>query len=239
MSIDDMLNNLLDTAEKDLAVSKQLYDKGYYAPSIFYIQQSVEKLVKYIYGKINNDLDITQLEKLFKKLGHNFLDSIYKIINKRNQDTNLNLKYLKEFKEEVEKSKKQAEQAVNFKILQDALNELENTDPNLLESKIRNLLESKIRNEFNLIVNDSTRSNKLNIDKLNINYLIKNIKPVLKAYFVQYFFDHYDLINTTRYPTKNNKYESPYKYYDNNNEFIKHFNYIHEQVSKIFKDLKE
>ena len=227
MSIDDMLNNLLDTAENDLAVSKQLYDKGYYAPSIFYIQQSIEKLNKYILGKITKPLEITQLENSFKILGHNLLDGIYKTINqilKINQNINLNLKYLEEFNEELKKHKKQT---VDFKILQDALNNLENivTNTNLL---------TRMCNTYNSIINDSVRSNIPNID-----YLIKNINIVLKAFFVQYFFDHHDLINTTRYPTKNNYYKSPYKYYDNNNEFIKHFNYIHDQISKIFKDLKE
>ncbi len=232
MSRDDILNALLDTAEKDLYVSRELYNKGYYAPSIFYLQQGVEKLNKYLYGRIYTNLNENELENLFKKIGHNFTKSVREAIIKldkqlkrlKTKDSNaseLEL-YLEQFTEKLDMC---AESTVDFNLLKESLDFID-TRPsygmNLTLSELSQIKSFKNYYDYSI---DSV-------------YLIKNIKSILKAFSIQFFFDKYDLINTTRYPTMSNQYASPYKYYNKDNELVKEFNYILEQLSKILKDLR-
>jgi len=53
----DIAKKYLEIAEKDLEVSKFLYDKGYYPISIYHLQQSIEKLVKYYLLKIGMNME--------------------------------------------------------------------------------------------------------------------------------------------------------------------------------------
>ena len=64
---------LLEISEQDLIASKILYDKELYPQSLFYLQQSAEKLTKYI-GLTNN---VITKNDLLKSIGHNSI-KIYK-----------------------------------------------------------------------------------------------------------------------------------------------------------------
>ena len=81
------LRVLLDIAREDLSVSKLLYLKRRYRYSIFFLQQSVEKTLKYIYsiGKLGNDVNYDESEKKFiencKKLGHKVSNKLLKEMN--------------------------------------------------------------------------------------------------------------------------------------------------------------
>jgi len=112
ISIDYVLNNLLETAKQDLNVSKELYEKGYYAPSLFYLQQGLEKLNKYLYGRISPSMSISELEELFRKLSHNFTNNILKNLSdirkqlKKHKNENSNAckeleSFLKQFNERL------------------------------------------------------------------------------------------------------------------------------------------
>ncbi|CEG11115.1 hypothetical protein MSIBF_A1170004 [groundwater metagenome] len=65
----DIAKKYLEIAEKDLEVSKLLYDNGYYSSSIYYLQQSVEKLMKYYFLKMG-----MKPEGLKHYLGHEPID---------------------------------------------------------------------------------------------------------------------------------------------------------------------
>jgi hypothetical protein len=119
-----------------------------------------------------------------------------------------------------------AETQVDFNTLKGILGSVETLD-------VMNLISSEL-NQIELILKKSNYN--LNIDLV---YLTNNIKSILKAFCIQLFFDRYDLISMVRYPTKSNKYTSPYKYYNKDNEFVKEFKYIHEQISKILKDIEK
>lgn len=236
ISIDYVLNNLLETAKQDLNVSKELYKKGYYAPSLFYLQQGLEKLNKYLYGRIYPSTSISKLEKLFMELGHNFTKSIQKTLSnslkqlKRYTNKNSYVyteleSFLRQFNEKLMSVDKAQ---VDFNSLKESLNFVE-TFP----SYGMNLMSSEL-SQIELILKKSNYN--LNIDLV---YLTNNIKSILKTFCIQFFFDRYDLISTVRYPTKSNKYTSPYKYYNKDNEFVKEFKYIHEQISKILKDIEK
>jgi HEPN domain-containing protein len=237
ISIDYVLNNLLETAKQDLNVSKELYKKGYYAPSLFYLQQGLEKLNKYLYGRIMYpSMSISKLEKLFMELGHNFTKNIQKTLSNslkqlkrytnKNSDVYTELEsYLRQFNEKLMSV---AKAQVDFSALKGSLNSVET-----FSSCGMNLISSEL-NQIEPILKKSNYN--LNIDLV---YLTNNIKSILKAFYIQFFFDRYDLISMVRYPTKSNKYTSPYKYYNKDNEFVKEFKYIHEQISKILKDIEK
>lgn len=56
----------LEIAFEDLKVSKELYNSQYFPQAIFYLQQSIEKIVKYV-GLKNETISV---EELMKPIGH-------------------------------------------------------------------------------------------------------------------------------------------------------------------------
>lgn len=65
-SINLVVQQLIEIVESDLSASKVLYEQGLYPQSIFYLQQSIEKLVKALGVK----LKVIEPEDLLTKISH-------------------------------------------------------------------------------------------------------------------------------------------------------------------------
>ena len=65
--VKDSYKILFEISEEDFNASKLLYANGFYPQAIFYFQQSVEKLIKYL-GIVDG---IIKQEDLIKKISHN------------------------------------------------------------------------------------------------------------------------------------------------------------------------
>jgi hypothetical protein len=224
---------LIEISEEDLNVSKLLHKHGQFPHSIFYLQQSIEKLVKHL-GVSNNIISPDRLqsdishktEKIFKALAFRTLeltgdtkDSLeedYKKIIEINRNVPLN-ELLPVIKMTIETSKN-----YNF--------------PDNFSEIIKSLIvfiQKKEFAELSLKVGDEKLNNKIEEFK---KVFPKYHSSVITLFILSNFFSDY--VSYVRYPTKEG-FHNPSHIFTYDNELVIFLPYFfqcqYENINNIYQ----
>lgn len=217
---------LLDISQEDFKASSLLYNNGFYPQALFYLQQSIEKLIKYLGLKD----EVIKQDELVKKISHKstliFKRAMikYQHLDDENKDADVNNDF-QDLNNQIEKlPENKILDVILSKILEtlkvkslvppnidseqsfeDFYNFLKRTDPNT--PNLDDFIDDK---SFKQIAQEMFDDFKTDLDD--------NIKGIAILFYINIITER--LVSSVRYPDINNMI-NPSERYNSNNQLIR------------------
>ena len=224
--MNDSFKILLDISKEDFNASKLLYDNDFYPQSLFYFQQSVEKLIKYLGIKDG----IIKQEDLRKQISHNssivFKRAMakYQYLDSSNNDFDVNSEFqdLKNIIDKIPENK--LLDVILDKILETIKGEISlpfNIDKIQSFEEFYKYLKETDPDTPNLddFINGKTFRQRAQIMFEDLKSELKdNIKGIAMLFYINIVTER--LVSSVRYPDINNM-TNPSEKYNSENPLIK------------------
>lgn len=224
---------LIEIAEEDLNVSKLLHQHRLFPYSIFYLQQSVEKLVKHL-GIIN---DIISPEDLQKEISHKTIKVFKKLVYRT-------LEYSGDTKEDLDNDYLKIME-VNRKVpLVELLPIIKATIENYKKPKLPDNFEELIKELIISIQNKDIRNKPANMNTKSMESWITSFKivgpsynsSIMSLFILSNFMTDY--VSSVRYPSKDG-FINPTHIFTFDHDLVKYLPYFfecqYENIKNIFQ----